>query len=169
MTRKRPSLEKTFCMYAVCRRQVCYGCNSGLDRRANFKTLKEPKNRITRNQYRQAMQPGGPVRQPYSYSVPSPHRLFKNSSTGDLKKFEALSLNGDCIFFQKEQRENSMLKPVLVFSKNTECAELKLSLGLIAPKRLFKKKNNDNRYSTLRGYYRIHFFYFLRLRINYLQ
>jgi hypothetical protein len=24
----------------------------------------------------------GPVRQPYSYSVPNPHRLFKNSSTG---------------------------------------------------------------------------------------
>jgi hypothetical protein len=24
---------------------------------------------------------GGPVRQPYSYSVPSPYRLFKNSST----------------------------------------------------------------------------------------
>jgi hypothetical protein len=27
------------------------------------------------------MLPGGPVRQPFSYSVPSPHRLFKNSST----------------------------------------------------------------------------------------
>jgi hypothetical protein len=27
------------------------------------------------------MQPGGPVLQPYSYSVPSLHRLFKNSST----------------------------------------------------------------------------------------
>jgi hypothetical protein len=27
------------------------------------------------------MQPGGPVRKPYSYSVPSPRRLFKNSST----------------------------------------------------------------------------------------
>ncbi len=27
------------------------------------------------------MLPGGPVRQPYSYSVPSPHRRFKNSST----------------------------------------------------------------------------------------
>jgi hypothetical protein len=26
-------------------------------------------------------QPGGPVQQPYSYSSPSPHRLFKNSST----------------------------------------------------------------------------------------
>jgi hypothetical protein len=29
-----------------------------------------------------ALKPGGPVRQSYSYSVPSPHRLFKNSSTG---------------------------------------------------------------------------------------
>jgi hypothetical protein len=28
------------------------------------------------------MLPVGSVRQPYSYSVPSPHRLFKNSSTG---------------------------------------------------------------------------------------
>jgi hypothetical protein len=28
------------------------------------------------------MQPGGPARQPYSYSVPiAPHILFKNSST----------------------------------------------------------------------------------------
>ncbi len=27
------------------------------------------------------MQPEGPVRQPYSYSVPSPRRLFKNYST----------------------------------------------------------------------------------------
>ncbi len=34
---------------------------------------------IPRNQFRQ---PGGPVRQYYSYSVPSPFRLFKNSSTG---------------------------------------------------------------------------------------
>jgi hypothetical protein len=25
---------------------------------------------------RQPMYPGGPVRQPYSYSVPGPHRLF---------------------------------------------------------------------------------------------
>ncbi len=30
-----------------------------------------------------AVQPCGPVRQPYSYSVPSSHRLFKNSSTAD--------------------------------------------------------------------------------------
>ncbi len=27
--------------------------------------------------------PGGPVRKPYSSSVPSPHRLFKNSSSDD--------------------------------------------------------------------------------------
>jgi hypothetical protein len=26
--------------------------------------------------------PGGPVRKPYSYSVPSSHKLFENSSTG---------------------------------------------------------------------------------------
>ncbi len=38
---------------------------------------------IPRNQFRQPlwMWPGGPVRQPYSYLVPSPHRLFKYSST----------------------------------------------------------------------------------------
>ncbi len=27
------------------------------------------------------MKPGGPVQQPYSYSIPSPQRLLKNSST----------------------------------------------------------------------------------------
>jgi hypothetical protein len=37
---------------------------------------------IPRNRFRQPMQPGGPVRQHYSYSVSSPQRLFKNSSTG---------------------------------------------------------------------------------------
>jgi hypothetical protein len=36
------------------------------------------------NQFRQAVKPGGPVRQPYSYSVPSPHRFSKNSSTDTL-------------------------------------------------------------------------------------
>ncbi len=36
------------------------------------------------NRFRQPMQPGGPVRQPYSYSVPSPHRLFQNYSTAQL-------------------------------------------------------------------------------------
>jgi hypothetical protein len=30
---------------------------------------------------------GGPVRQPFPYSVPSPHRLFKNSSTVDQQRF----------------------------------------------------------------------------------
>jgi hypothetical protein len=39
---------------------------------------------IPRNQFRQPMQPGGPVRQSYSYSVPSPHMLFKYSSTGSV-------------------------------------------------------------------------------------
>ncbi len=32
------------------------------------------------HQFRQPMQPVGPVQQPYSYSFPSPHSLFKNSS-----------------------------------------------------------------------------------------
>ncbi len=43
-----------------------------------FLTFKEPKESIPRNHFRQPEKPGGPVRQPYSYSVPSPHRLFKN-------------------------------------------------------------------------------------------
>ncbi len=46
-----------------------------------FLNFKEPKNRFQGNQFRQAMQPGGPVRQPDSYSVPSPYGMFKNSST----------------------------------------------------------------------------------------
>ncbi len=36
---------------------------------------------IPRNEFRQPMYPGGPVRQLYSSSVPSPHRLFTNSSS----------------------------------------------------------------------------------------
>jgi hypothetical protein len=36
---------------------------------------------IPSNEFRQPMSPGGPVRKPYSSSVPSPHRLFKNSSS----------------------------------------------------------------------------------------
>jgi hypothetical protein len=36
---------------------------------------------IPRNEFRQPMKPGGPVQKPYSYSVPSPHRLFKYSSS----------------------------------------------------------------------------------------
>jgi hypothetical protein len=54
----------------------------------NLQTFKEPRNKlqgarifnflgaqesIPRNQFRQAVYPGGPVRQPYSYSVPGPH------------------------------------------------------------------------------------------------
>jgi hypothetical protein len=35
---------------------------------------------VSLNQFRQPEKPGGPVQQPYSYSVPSPHRMFKNSS-----------------------------------------------------------------------------------------
>ncbi len=46
---------------------------------------------IPRNHFRQPMQPGGPIRQPYSYSVPSPHRLFKNSSTRLFKNMFMLS------------------------------------------------------------------------------
>ncbi len=38
---------------------------------------------MPRNEFRQPMQSGGPVRKPYSSSVPSPHRLFKNSSSVD--------------------------------------------------------------------------------------
>jgi hypothetical protein len=34
-----------------------------------------------RNEFRQPVLPGGTVRKPYSSSVPSPHRLFKNSSS----------------------------------------------------------------------------------------
>ena len=44
----------------------------------NFENFKDPKNRF---QGINSMWPGGPVRQSYSYSVPSPHKLFKNSST----------------------------------------------------------------------------------------
>ncbi len=38
---------------------------------------------IPRNEFRQPMQPGGTVRKPYSSSVPSPHRLFKNYSSAE--------------------------------------------------------------------------------------
>ncbi len=43
--------------------------------------FEEAQESIPRNQFRQAVKPGVPVRQAYSNSVPSPHRLFKNSST----------------------------------------------------------------------------------------
>ncbi len=47
----------------------------------NFKLLRTQK-LIPRNEFCQAVQPGGPVRQPYFYSVPAPvySRLFKNST-----------------------------------------------------------------------------------------
>ncbi len=53
-----------------------------------FKLLKSPK--IPKNRFLQPMSPGRPVRQPYSYSVPSPHRLFLNSST---EKFWSIPQN----------------------------------------------------------------------------
>ncbi len=37
---------------------------------------------IPRNEFRQPMWPGGPVRLPYSSSVPSPHRLFPTQVEG---------------------------------------------------------------------------------------
>jgi hypothetical protein len=44
----------------------------------NFLTFKDPR---IEESIPLAYLPGGPVRQPYSHSVPRPHRLFKNSST----------------------------------------------------------------------------------------
>ncbi len=41
-----------------------------------FLNFYEAQKSIPRNRFRQAVWPGGPVRQPYSHSVPSPHRLF---------------------------------------------------------------------------------------------
>ncbi len=46
---------------------------------------------IPRKQFRQPLQPGGPVRQPYSYQVPSLHRMFKNSNTDSY--YFAMALN----------------------------------------------------------------------------
>jgi hypothetical protein len=49
---------------------------------------------IPRNQFRQHMYPGGPVRQPYPYSVPSPHRfqpcagIFNKHSMGPRNRVE---------------------------------------------------------------------------------
>ncbi len=45
----------------------------------NFQGAQES---IPKNQFRQAVKDGGPVRQLYSYSVPSPIDYVKNSSTG---------------------------------------------------------------------------------------
>jgi hypothetical protein len=43
------------------------------------------------------MCPGGPVQQPFSYSVPRPHGLFKNSSTGRQSYFYSVpSPHIDC-------------------------------------------------------------------------
>jgi hypothetical protein len=56
--------------------------NQNLDLRV-IKLLKAQES-IPRNQFRQPMRPGGPVRRPYSHSVPNPHRLFKNFSTGSV-------------------------------------------------------------------------------------
>ena len=46
-----------------------------------FLNFQEAQESMPRNRFRQATQAGGPVRQLGSYSVPSPHRLLKNSST----------------------------------------------------------------------------------------
>ncbi len=46
---------------------------------------------VSKDRFRQPMKPGGPVPQTYSYSIPSPHRLFKNSSTGYLTDFRSWS------------------------------------------------------------------------------
>jgi hypothetical protein len=56
-----------------------------LDSRARILNFKGVKESIPRNQFRQAVKPGGPVRQPYISSVPSPHRLFQNSRTGQIR------------------------------------------------------------------------------------
>jgi hypothetical protein len=48
----------------------------------DFLNFYDAQESIPSHQFRQAVYPGGPVQQPYSYSVLSPHRLFNNSSTG---------------------------------------------------------------------------------------
>jgi hypothetical protein len=47
-----------------------------------FLNFKEPRNRFQGINSSRPMPSGGPVRQSNSDSVPSPYRLFKNSSTG---------------------------------------------------------------------------------------
>ncbi len=54
---------------------------AGAARARIFKLLRGPRIDSKESIPGPPMQPGGPVRQPYSYSVPSPHRLFKNSSS----------------------------------------------------------------------------------------
>ncbi len=47
-----------------------------------YKISKSAQESIPRNQFRQPIEPDGPIWQPYSYSVPiAPHRLFKNPRT----------------------------------------------------------------------------------------
>jgi hypothetical protein len=76
---KRRKMEKEEATHFFC-------CLIGLRRflltsEPEFLNFSGAQESIPRNQFRQAEQPGGPVRQPYSYSVPGPQRLFKNSST----------------------------------------------------------------------------------------
>jgi hypothetical protein len=59
-----------------------------------FKTFNEAQESIPRNQIRQPMLPGGPLRQPYSYSVLSCHGLFKNSSTENFFFNNILAVKG---------------------------------------------------------------------------
>jgi hypothetical protein len=49
-----------------------WSCQTRRESEAVFLNFKGAQESISRNKFRQAVQPGGPVRQPYSYSVPSP-------------------------------------------------------------------------------------------------
>jgi hypothetical protein len=66
----------------------------------------EPIFTLLRNQFHQAVQPGGPVRQPYSYSVRSPRRLFKHSSTGRMSE----ELRMKKVLDQKEEDQRHILR-----------------------------------------------------------
>jgi hypothetical protein len=69
---------------AKSRRHLCVTpCCLLVFRARIFELLRSP--RIDYKEPIQVTQPGGPVRQSYSYSVPSPHKFFKNSSTGVMK------------------------------------------------------------------------------------
>ncbi len=46
-----------------------------------FSNLFGAQETIPQNRFHQPMKPGGPIRQTYSYLVPIPHTMFKNSST----------------------------------------------------------------------------------------
>jgi hypothetical protein len=63
-----------------CTCSVCFRFNSALAEPV-FLNVYRGQESIIRNRFRQPMQPGGPIRKPYSYSVPSPHRLFRNTSS----------------------------------------------------------------------------------------